>query len=653
MIQLPELTNDLLRELGHEVGQCDFTGDSQKRFLATLQSCDVQAAPGNGKTTLLVAKLALLSRTWTSRTQGACVISHTNAARHEVEKRLSDHPRAAAFLSYPHFIGTVTTFIDHFIALPFLRGIGWPIRRVDDDVFASVAAARMQSKQALRAYQQQHRLRGWVERLQISTDQQLVHGPVPNRLLIMPRPGQPGAATATGQALQELKADICREGYYRFADMTAIAQRVVANCPYVIERLRARFPLVILDEAQDTQGEQLALLMAVFGDGVGFQRLGDQNQTLYESDDEGAGWQPAADAIPLDETRRFGPEIATVASRLTVRRGQAIVGRPNSPSRRCLLLFDRPSIVRVLPGFADEIRGHYPQPLPTSHETWVVASRHKAHRQPHGNWPKSLTDYQPEYRAAADRGRRPNCLCSLLRQAALKHSAHENPRDIMDLVGQGVAEVLRLTGHGYRPNVGNVWRLLSAEGKRPDLAVRSLIHRDALNGVATWDQALWQPFIFELAACLGFALPAQDAENDLAKFLSFNDDNVVQQAGGARTAAVLGGVRMNLGSIHSVKGRTVDSILIVETEVYKGNANNQKAMDLAAVLPQAFGAGQIDMAANEAHLSAATNIFVGATRARSLLCFGVRKEAVAEAVIQRALDEGWIVRDLTRNDALA
>ncbi len=164
MITLPDLTDELLRELGQEIGQCDFTADRQKEFLARIDSCDVQAAPGNGKTTLLVAKLALLSRTWTSRRQGVCVISHTNAARKEVEKRLSDHPRAAAFLAYPHFIGTVTAFVDQFIALPYLRGLGWPIRRIDDDVFAAVAMARIWTKPAYQAYQQKHRLDGWAAR---------------------------------------------------------------------------------------------------------------------------------------------------------------------------------------------------------------------------------------------------------------------------------------------------------------------------------------------------------------------------------------------------------------------------------------------------------------------------------------------------------
>lgn len=68
MIALPPLTPGLLDQLGKELGGCDFTGANQQAFLLRVDLCDVQAAPGHGKTTLLVAKLALLSRCWDCRT---------------------------------------------------------------------------------------------------------------------------------------------------------------------------------------------------------------------------------------------------------------------------------------------------------------------------------------------------------------------------------------------------------------------------------------------------------------------------------------------------------------------------------------------------------------------------------------------------------
>jgi hypothetical protein len=38
--------------------------------LREVKSCDVQAGPGSGKTTILIAKLAILARKWPSRVSG-------------------------------------------------------------------------------------------------------------------------------------------------------------------------------------------------------------------------------------------------------------------------------------------------------------------------------------------------------------------------------------------------------------------------------------------------------------------------------------------------------------------------------------------------------------------------------------------------------
>ena len=60
----------------------------RRNFLKSLTTTDVSACPGSGKTTLVVAKLAILARKWKSNTRGICVLSHTNVAREEIEHRL-------------------------------------------------------------------------------------------------------------------------------------------------------------------------------------------------------------------------------------------------------------------------------------------------------------------------------------------------------------------------------------------------------------------------------------------------------------------------------------------------------------------------------------------------------------------------------------
>ena len=58
------------------------------RILKNMESVDIYACPGSGKTTILVAKLAILSRRWKWSNRGICVLSHTNVAREEIEERL-------------------------------------------------------------------------------------------------------------------------------------------------------------------------------------------------------------------------------------------------------------------------------------------------------------------------------------------------------------------------------------------------------------------------------------------------------------------------------------------------------------------------------------------------------------------------------------
>src|SRR3546814_15133628 len=50
-----------------------------------------------------------------------------------------------------------------------------------------------------------------------------------------------------------------------------------------------------------------------------------------------------------------------------------------------------------------------------------------------------------------------------------------------------------------------------------------------------------------------------------------------------------GDITLRLGSIHSVKGKTVDGILVVESEVWKGSRADEQCIDLTTVLPRAFG----------------------------------------------------------------
>lgn len=650
MFDILPLTPELLAELGGELNGCDFTDPSQTDFLAKTTACNVQAAPGNGKTTLLAAKLALLSRNWLTRRRGVCVISHTNAARTEVEDLIASHPTAAQFMAYPHFTGTVTAFINQYLALPYLRGLGWNLRQVDDDVFEAEALRRYPSYWALKnqAKRASATVERWVGRLTLDTSFDHV-GDEPKSVAVHRQKGQHGPDTECGKALAMLKASMVRSGLYRYADMTALAWRAVRENQVLAERLRDRFPLVILDEAQDTNGDQLRLLEHIFNHAAtAFQRLGDSNQTLYEDDAaEPFYWEPGAGCIPLDTSRRFGKEIAGFASELTARQSQSIVGLGGKPGVCVMILFDEATIGGVLGAFAKEARGLWGLES-GSRDIWAVASRHNLPKKK-GAWrPKSLVDYHPEYRSESGSRSKTNLLCRQFQKAALHHAAARQPAEVAEILAAAVAGLARAYGlraANDRPiTTQNVWAALAHLDLRTPRTVRRLLRDHVLAGDAVWEEAKWLAFLELLFPHFGQHRDgSEQAIADLCAFVAEEKADIAEPERRSTKQVEIGNVTLRLGSVHSVKGKSVDGILVVESEVWKGVAAKNQCIDLSTVLPKAFGVTNEPLAG--VALTAATNVFVGVSRPRELLALAVRKSH-AESFIEAAQDQGWKLVDL-------
>ena len=110
--------------------------EDARNVIRCWHSIDVAACPGSGKTTVLLAKLKLLvDRMPLENGAGICVLSHTNVAVNEIRKRLSGY--SDRLLSYPNYIGTIQSFVDKFVTMPYLRNItGRNVQAVDDHTYA-------------------------------------------------------------------------------------------------------------------------------------------------------------------------------------------------------------------------------------------------------------------------------------------------------------------------------------------------------------------------------------------------------------------------------------------------------------------------------------------------------------------------------------
>ena len=110
--------------------------EDARKVIRCWHSTDVAACPGSGKTTVLLAKLKLLAdRMPLENGAGICVLSHTNVAVDEIKKQLSDY--ADRLLGYPNYIGTIQSFVDRFVTMPYLRNIsGQNVQVVDSLTYA-------------------------------------------------------------------------------------------------------------------------------------------------------------------------------------------------------------------------------------------------------------------------------------------------------------------------------------------------------------------------------------------------------------------------------------------------------------------------------------------------------------------------------------
>jgi len=103
-------------------------------FIKKLDTCDLLAVPGSGKTTALIAKLYCLSRQMPFNDGSAIlVLSHTHNAIDEIENKLNKH--CPHLFEYPNFVGTIQSFINKYLAnQSCFKKYGSYIRKNEDDL---------------------------------------------------------------------------------------------------------------------------------------------------------------------------------------------------------------------------------------------------------------------------------------------------------------------------------------------------------------------------------------------------------------------------------------------------------------------------------------------------------------------------------------
>lgn len=269
--------------------------EKQKEIVNAKGNVVINACPGSGKTFSVAARIAHLISSRTFYHQGIAAISFTNTAWQEIENKLRDDFNIDSPIRYPHFLGTIDSFLNKYVFLPY-------------------GHLRLKTNERPQLVGEPHSSwsgRGYYDSFfdKISFDkegvQYIFNGTIIRKDL--------------QEEIFKTKMKIMKGGLANQADANYIAMRVLQKYPLIARNISMRFPFIIVDEAQDTTDVQMEIINILNQFTKEIMLIGDPDQAIFEwnnakpelFDKKIEQWFPP---IQLDENRRSSSRICNCAN---------------------------------------------------------------------------------------------------------------------------------------------------------------------------------------------------------------------------------------------------------------------------------------------------------------------------------------------------
>lgn len=305
----------------------------------------VKACPGSGKTFSVAARMAkLLRENNLSRHQGIAAISFTNTACEVIQKELKE-TFGCTNIGYPSFIGTIDSFINTYIFLPYAHLV------MECDCRPEIVGTEFNKWYDYDASKRNY------DRTKIIDPNYFVDKVSFNQY------GEPiPLVTAqefnfswskmkkkNGQYRKDV-TDIIEAKHIHFAqgkanqaDATYFAFRILNKYPLITQNIVRRFPILIIDEAQDTTELQMAIIdnLSQFG-AESIMLIGDPDQAIFEWNTANPHLfmekynSPDWHSLDLSENRRSSEKICQLANYFSGNTMSSIASDKDCAKNPCL-----------------------------------------------------------------------------------------------------------------------------------------------------------------------------------------------------------------------------------------------------------------------------------------------------------------------------
>lgn len=610
----------------------NFDDKEIREVLKEIDNCNIFACPGSGKTTTLVAKLAILSDKLPSN-QGICVLSHTNAAREEIEKTLGKY--SSKLLNYPNFVGTIQSFIDKYFAIPYYikvfkrRPIG-----IDDDIYSrAVQKYAYMLGYAAKQYLGKKR-EGYIEFLK------KVRYSVKDSSLCLFDNGIErelgfGKDTKTYMQVMDFKTKMVSLGYLCYYDAYHIAERYIEKYNDYTKLLTRRFPIVFIDEVQDTSDYQMNIINKVFKEST-IQLIGDKNQSIYGdiSIENESTWQNNNKVLTLSKSYRMSTSIANLCSKTAVIKFNDLQG--NTLRKNCkntIFLFNDESKDKVLESYCKLIEEMELKDGPF----YAIGAVAKENEDP---YKYSIGSYFSDYNKYIANTKKIKSYKGYFLEAQkyLTKSSKKYIaiREASEKIIEGILHIL-LIMNLKGENENNFSKNTLKKFLKKDVEDYIKFNRKILQ----WCKSLideemdWDNICKDTIEILKSVAEIDLSNQEISEFMK--SDETEEEIKRVETKSIykyksaIRDIEVKLDTIHAVKGQTHQATLLLETFNYDYN--------LKSILPYFIDEAPKNMTKrNKRRLYLA---HVALSRPTELVCMAMRREDVSDIDIEKLISKGW------------
>lgn len=266
----------------------------------------LEACAGSGKTEVVGMKAAYEINKWNSNS-GMAILTFTNEATETIKERVKQYSSKTSL--YPHFIGTLTSFVHGYITQKFGskyikerdNDASYSVIDKDIDVYKNHWLANYElpisfitkknTKIKLYAHQiyYDHKIKDYI-----------IHHPNIGKITLedyyYSEPFQKFVKELREKKQQEwlfqldyiktkikeIKLKFYNDGFANFEDLNNISYTKLKNTPVVTSKLAQKYPLILIDECQDLSWIELEILKLLNNSGSTLHFIGDLNQAIYE-----------------------------------------------------------------------------------------------------------------------------------------------------------------------------------------------------------------------------------------------------------------------------------------------------------------------------------------------------------------------------------